>query len=48
MIEQILPIMVKLSNGLSALKKCRILHFEKLTSNKQKFGFQVCNEYSAD
>ena len=38
----------KFSNDLFALKKCRILHIENLTSNKKKFGYQAFNEHSAD
>ena len=35
-------------NDLFALKKCRILHIDNLTSNKKKFGYQAFNEHSAD
>ena len=38
----------RFSNNLFALKKCRILHNENLTSNKKKFGYQAFNEHSAD
>ena len=34
-------------NDLFAFKKCRILLFENLKSNK-KIGYQAFNEYSAD
>ena len=49
MIEKILPIMLcKLLNYLIALKKCRILHIENLTSNTIFFGYEDFNELSAE
>ena len=38
----------RFSNDLFALKKCRILHIENLTSNKKKFGCQAFNKRNAD
>ena len=40
--EKILPIMFyTLSNDLSALKECRILHIENLTSDKKSSGIKL-------
>ena len=48
MILKILPNMLcRFSNDLLALKKCRILHIEKLPRNK-KFVYQAFNKYSAE
>ena len=47
--QTFLPIMLcRFSINLFALKKCRILHSENLTSNKKISGIKFLKKYSAD
>ena len=49
MTKTFLPIMLcRFSIDLFALKKCRILHIENLTSNKKISGIKFLKKYSAD
>ena len=49
MIKTSLPITpCRFSIDLFALKKCRILHIENLTSNKKFSGIKLFNEHCAD